>query len=51
MYEVLVSFIGEPPSGCESFLYLATVVFTLFLVEEFYSFLRLFVMRFFNGRS
>lgn len=51
MYDVLVNFIGTPPDGCEPFLYLASVVFTLYLVEEFYSFFRMFVMRFINGRS
>lgn len=51
MYDVLISFIGTPPDGCEPFLYLACVVFTLYLVDEFYSFFRMFVMRWFNGRT
>lgn len=51
MYDVLVSFIGVPPDGCEPFLYLACVAFTLYLVSEFYSLLRLFVMRFADGRA
>lgn len=45
MYDALVSFIGEPPAECESFLYLACVAFTVVLVCEFYSFLRIFIMR------
>lgn len=45
MYNALVAFIGEPPAGCEPFLYLACVAFTLFLVSECYSFARLFVLR------
>lgn len=51
MYNALVSFIGPVPAGCEPFLYLACVGFTLYLVSEFYSFLRLVVMRWFHGRS
>lgn len=45
MYDALVSFIGQPPDGCEPFLYIACVAFTLYLVAEFYLFLRIFVMR------
>lgn len=45
MYDALVAFIGTPPEGCEPFLYIACVYFTLFLVSEFYSFFRMFVMR------
>lgn len=45
MYDALVAFIGAPPDGCEPFLYLACVAFTALLVSEFYSFLRIFVMR------
>lgn len=45
MYDALVKFIGEPPEACEPFLYLACVAFTVVLVCEFYSFLRIFVMR------
>jgi hypothetical protein len=45
MYDTLVAFLGEPPEGCEPFLYLASVAFALVLVSEFYSFLRIFVMR------
>ena len=40
MYDTLITFLGEPPEGCEPFLY-----FALVLVSEFYSFLRIFVMR------
>lgn len=45
MYDALVAFIGEPPAGCEPFLYLACVAFTLYLVSECYSMARLFVLR------
>lgn len=45
MYDALVAFIGDPPPECEPFLYLACVAFTIILVCEFYSFLRIFVMR------
>lgn len=45
MYDVLVSFIGAPPEGCEPFLYIACVAFTLYLVSEFYAFLRVLVLR------
>lgn len=45
MYEVLVNFIGTPPDGCESFLYISCIPFTLYLVFEFYTFLRILVMR------
>lgn len=45
MYDALVTFIGTPPEGCEPFLYLGCVAFSVFLVSEFYSFLRIFVMR------
>lgn len=51
MYDALVSFIGTPPSGIEPYLYLACVGFTMYLVSEFYSFLRMIVLRWFNGRS
>lgn len=45
MYDALVAFIGTPPEGCEPFLYLACCAFSIILVCEFYSFLRIFVMR------
>ena len=41
MYDALVSFIGTPPSGCEPYLYIASIAFTLYIVSEFYSLLRL----------
>ena len=52
MYDALVSFIGTPPSGCEPYLYIASIAFTLYIVSEFYSLLRLLIMRWFNnGRT
>ena len=48
MYDVLVAFIGTPPEGVEELLYLACIPFTMFLVSEFYSFLRIFALRFFD---
>lgn len=45
MYNALVTFIGEPPSGCEPFLYIACVAFTLYVVSEFYSLLRILCLR------
>lgn len=45
MYDALVAFIGTPPEGCEVFLYIACIPFTMFLVSEFYAFLRIFVLR------
>lgn len=49
MYDVLVKFIGVPPEGCEQLLYLACIPFTMFLVSEFYSFLRIFALRLIDG--
>lgn len=45
MYDTLVAFIGQPPEGCEAFLYLSCIPFTMYLVHEFYCFLRVLVLR------
>lgn len=45
MYDVLVNFIGTPPAGCEAVIYLACVAFTLYMIAEFYSLIRLLLMR------
>ena len=45
MYDTLVQFIGVPPDGCEPFLYLACIPFTLYVVSEFYLLLRILVLR------
>lgn len=49
MYDALVAFIGTPPEGCEQLLYFACIPFTMFLVSEFYSFLRILALRFIDG--
>lgn len=51
MYDALVNFIGTPPDECIPFLYLACIPFTMYLVDQAYSFLRLFLLRFIRGNS
>lgn len=45
MYDAIVKFIGTPPAGLEELLYLACIPFTMFLVSEFYAFLRVITLR------
>lgn len=45
MYDALIAFIGTPPDGLEELLYLACIPFTMFLVSEFYAFLRVLTLR------
>lgn len=51
MYDTLVAFIGTPPDGIEPILYLACVAFTLYLVSEAFSLIRIFVLRCIDGHS
>lgn len=45
MYDALIAFVGTPPDGCEPFLYIASIAFSMYLAFEFYTFLRLIVLR------
>lgn len=51
MYDALVAFIGTPPPGLEPYVYLGCIAFTMYLISEFYSLIRMFILRWFNGRS
>lgn len=48
MYDTLVNFIGEVPDACVPFLYLASIVATLYVIDQVYSFLRIFISRWFK---
>ena len=51
LYDALITFIGEPPASVEPYLYIACVIFTLYLVSVAFDFLRVILLRCIDGHS
>lgn len=45
MYDAIIKFLGDPPAGCDTLVYLGCIPFSMFLVSEFYAFLRVLTLR------
>jgi hypothetical protein len=51
LYDAIINFIGAPPAGLEPYVYLACIPFTMYLVSECFSLIRVFVLRCIDGHS